>query len=119
MTRPLRLQICMEMGIVPLLDAADVRKDVGRALANLPPEESRTIRRKFRKQWRSEARRAARQLGMRKRDPAGPAELGTPAPSRKAKLERKWMVLMAIMEEERRLRGNFDEPQGGVEITPF
>lgn len=114
LTRTLRLQVCMEMGIVPLLDADDVRKDVLRALKELPPEESRALRRKFRKAWRKEARSAARILKHKK---PGAAGLGSPAPDKRAKKERKWMVMMAIIHESQRRRAEIVGPEAPV--LPF
>ncbi|NBO52678.1 MAG: hypothetical protein EBU83_04490 [bacterium] len=99
--RMLRLQVSMEMGIVPLLGADDVNRDVLRALREMSPEESRTFRRKFRKAWRKEARAAARLLKNKK---PGAAGFGMPVPDKRAKKERKWLVMMAIIHEVRSRR---------------
>jgi hypothetical protein len=93
----LRLEAATKLGVVPLLSPWDVFRDVGRALASLPPDEARRLRRKFRKVWRQEIKRTARVLGERRLEVAG---LGSREPTRKQKLERKWAVFSRIMQDE-------------------
>lgn len=101
MSRSLRVALALELGIAPLASGSDVRKDVSRELAKLPPDESRRMRRRFRKLWRREARRTAALLGTKSLAKCG---CGSPAPTRRQKLERKWMMLMTLYAAEQRLR---------------
>ena len=114
--RMLRLQVCMELGIVPLLGADDVNKDVLRALRDVSPEESRALRRKFRKAWRREAKNSARLLRQEK---LGVAGLGMSVPDKRAKKERKWMVMMAVIHETQARRIAILGQDSSVEVAPF
>lgn len=97
-------------GIVPLEDA---RMDVGRALKDLPPEDARKMKRRFRKLWRKLAReeaysqracefKVAKKLKLPKGDDASQdASLPLPPhkPSKRAKLARKELVRSYIFRE--------------------
>ena len=81
--------VMWEMGILPL----DFKEqDVGRRLAQLPPEEAQRLKRRFRKAWRALKRKKMSTL-LHKRGAD---------PGRKAKKIRKSLVLYECMRAARR-----------------
>lgn len=73
------------LGIVPI-SSIDLRHDINRYLASLSPEDARRMRRKFRKLWRSAAKKPQKFVSDKHIKKLG---LGTPEPTREQKLARK------------------------------
>lgn len=87
-------------GIVPM---EVTRMDVRRALKDLPPEDARKMKRKFRKLWRKLARQAGDQRTMNdvelnKPAPVSASKQGT-KPTKRAKLRRKELVQTYLFTE--------------------
>ncbi|NBT35819.1 MAG: hypothetical protein EBT03_09855, partial [Betaproteobacteria bacterium] len=78
----------MSYGIVPL--GVNVVRDINRILKDLPPEEARRMKRKFRKLWRKEARKVAR--GAQIQRGQMPIGYGAKNPTRRQKEARKRMI---------------------------
>lgn len=76
--------------------------DVNRVLDQLPSDEARKMKRKFRKLWRQAARRFAR-AGSRKEEKKAAIELGlgNSMPEKKHKTRRKWCVFFDIQTKSR------------------
>jgi hypothetical protein len=76
------------VGIVPI---DDFRHDIGRALVQLPADEARKLKRKFRKLWRREARKATERN-------VAPVTcgLGKRVPTRSERLARKKLIYRAL-----------------------
>lgn len=96
---------CLEANIVPLGHGNGGLMpdfDVNRALDQLPPDEARKMKRKFRKLWRQAARRFAR-VGSRKEEKKAAIELGwgNSTPEKKHKNRRKWRVFFDIQTKSR------------------
>lgn len=89
-----------EAGVVPLgLDyvatatSVPPHFDIEKLLADLPPEEARTMRRKFRKLWRKMAAAAKKRPGRKSRNILRFLGHGASVPTKRHKQERKRMVL--------------------------
>jgi len=92
--------MCLEENIVPFGHGNGGLMpdfDVNRALDQLPPEEARKMKRKFRKLWRQAARRFSRP-GSCKEEKKAAIELGrgNPTPEKKHKNRRKWRVFFDL-----------------------
>lgn len=93
-------------GIVPINPGTE-QHDVNRDLASLPPEEQRRIKRKFRKAWRTAAKKNLQRAGNSKKAQVAAArrsesELGlksTSPPNRKQKRNRKASVNTMFIRE--------------------
>lgn len=84
-TKIAKFEAYTEAGVVPV---NVFTHDFNRTLSTLPPDEARRLKRKFRKLWRTEAKRekhAGRRCG-----------LGAPEPTKHQKKERKLYVAMKI-----------------------
>lgn len=96
----LRLNLLfMEKGIVPMgIPGAGCQTsviyahDINRILATLPPDEARTMKRKFRKMWRAIVKRQTAHGGRVGRALAKETQLGAGEPTKAAKSARKWRV---------------------------
>lgn len=58
-------KVCHDLGIAPM--STSLRYGAAKALASLPPDEARKMKRKFRKLWRREMKRELRELERRYR----------------------------------------------------
>jgi hypothetical protein len=97
----LKLQIeFLNKGVVPLAWRQEVGApthfDINKILAEFPPDEARTMRRKFRKLWRNLAAKWLKRPGKNSRRRLTIMGLRDPEPKRRAKNFRKGEVLMAI-----------------------
>ena len=89
-----------ERGVVPLAatwrataTAIPCSYDINAVLKDLPPEEARAMRRRFRKLWRNIARRAAANGGKKSMITVKQLGLGRAEPSKLQKVTRKMCVL--------------------------
>jgi hypothetical protein len=94
-------QVAIELGVIPVTSST-VDLDFGAALANLPPDEARRAKRKFRKLWRkaqAEAQRA--ELWFDVTHPGG-------VPTKSERRRRKVIVASRIDEQatQRALQNN-------------
>lgn len=91
----------MNMGIVPLGGArglgAATHHDINKILAELPPDEARKMKRKFRKIWRQIVNRTASRGGRIGRREAAGNGLGSPTPCKNHKIRRKSTVCAAVI----------------------
>lgn len=87
------LNAAHELGIVPL---ETLYHDVNKALAALPPEDAKKMKRKFRKLWRKIARQKLAQSPSYVRRSIG---LGNKEPDKKHKKNRKHEVKTFIYKE--------------------
>lgn len=89
-----------EQGIVPIEDPV---LDIRRALKDLPPEEQRVLKRKFRKLWRKFMRDQVSSAGKRGEAQKKALEqklgVGKHVPSRAERLERKRLVYDVFWKE--------------------
>lgn len=97
----LKLQIeFFNQGMVPLSwrggGGSSPWFDINKILADLPPEEARQMRRKFRKAWRKIAAHDLKRAGRSARKRLSIMEAGKEIPTRRAKNARKTEVLMAF-----------------------
>lgn len=93
----LRTLVAHQKGIVPLDPFWN--RDIGRLLAELPPEEARAMKRKFRKMWRKEAKnipmktKTAKRFATRYKEQMG---LGSQNPTKTQKKHRKAAVFRRL-----------------------
>lgn len=97
----LKLQIeFLNKGIVPLAWRPEVgaltRFDINKILAEMPPDEARKMKRKFRKLWRKLAEHSLKRPGKASRRRLRVVGHGEAIPNRVAKNSRKVEVLSAI-----------------------
>jgi hypothetical protein len=93
----------MSMGIAPIRGVPD---DMNKVLNNLPPDEVRRMKRKFRKLWRKFAKHphAAEPRSVHLWVTQGMG-LGDPSPTRSAKVKRKAEVLRRVRKKSLELTG--------------
>lgn len=97
----LKLQIeFLNKGIVPLAWRQEVGApahfDINKILAEMPPDEARKMKRKFRKLWRKLAERSLKRPGKESRRRLRNIGHGEEIPTRSAKNFRKVEVLTSI-----------------------
>lgn len=106
--RALIYAVMLEHGIVPIEDPTF---DMRRALATLPPEEARAIKRRFRKMWRK--------LAKQDKKAAASAGLGKDAPSRLDRTTRKRLVLEQLWANKiTPMLDRFENPTNPAETVP-
>jgi len=99
----LKLQIeFMNKGIVPLglrNGGAPIFFDINKILAEMPPEEARKMRRKFRKLWRQIVTKELRHGGKKGRQTAKAVGHASKIPDKKFKNNRKHMIFAAVVKK--------------------
>jgi hypothetical protein len=97
----LKLQIeFLNKGVVPLAWRQDAGApayfDINKILAEMPPDEARKMKRKFRKLWRKLAEHSLKRPGKNSNRRINAIGLGEAIPNRRAKNFRKAEVLASI-----------------------